>query len=91
MIFISIFLQYEEAWQRVGVCILKLATCKVDVSWQKEINQIIEKYRVMDKFLKQRLESRNIYVCEQHYKKEEIEFKSALLHALLLSSLMSFV
>ena len=62
----------------VGVGIFKLPTRKIDVKWKKEVIQIIEKYRVMDKNLRERLKLGNTYICELHYKKGDIEFTSKL-------------
>ena len=72
------FPQCDVARHHVGVAIFKLPTRKVDVTWKKEIIQIIEKYRIVDENLRERLELGNAYVCKLHYKKDDIEFTSKL-------------
>ena len=52
----------------------KLPTRKADVTWEKKITQIIEKSRGMDKNVREKLELGNAYICEPHYKKDDIKF-----------------
>ena len=73
-----VFQQWGVAGHHVGVGIFKLPTRKTDVAWKKDIIQIIEKYSVVDKKLRKRLELGNAYVCELHYAKYDIEFTSNL-------------
>ena len=70
--------QCRVARHHAGVGIFKLPARKTDVTWKKDIIQIIEKYRVVDKNLRERLELGNVYVCELHYMKDDIEFTSKL-------------
>ena len=74
----SVFPQCGVARHHVIAGIFKLPTRKADVVWKKDIIQIIEKYRVVDKKLRERLELGNAYVCELHYTKDDIEFTSKL-------------
>ena len=69
-----VFLQCGVARYHVGVGSFKLPTRKAYVTMKKDMIQIIEKYRVMDKNLRERLELGNVYVCELHYKKDNIKF-----------------
>ena len=64
-----VFPQCGVARHHVSVGIFKLPTRKADVAWKKDIIQIIEKYRVVDKNLRERLELGNAY---------DIEFTSKL-------------
>ena len=50
---------------------------------KKEDNSKTEKYRVVDKNLRERLESGNTNICELHYKKDDIEFTSKLQNTFL--------
>ena len=72
-----VFPQCGAARHHVSVYIFKLPTRRADVTWKKEIIQIIEKYRVVDKNLRERLELGNNYICELHYK-DDIKFTSIL-------------
>ena len=40
--------------------------------------QILDKYRVVDKNLRESLELKNAYICELHYKKDDIGLTSKL-------------
>ena len=62
-----VFPQSDVARHHVGVGIFKLPTRKANVNWKKETIQIIEKYHVVDKNLRKRLELVNTYICELHY------------------------
>ena len=73
-----VFRQCGVARHHVGVSIFKLPTRKADVTWKKEIIQIIEKYRVVEKDLRERLELGSAYICELYDKKIDIEFTSKL-------------
>ena len=72
------YFQCGVARHHVGVGIFRLPTRKGDVTRKKDIIQITEKYRVVDKKLRERLELKNAYVCKLHYKKDDIEFTSKL-------------
>ena len=45
---------------------------------KKDIIQIIKKYHVVDKNLREKLELGNAYFCELLYKKDDIEFTRKL-------------
>ena len=70
------FLQWGVARHHVSLGIFKLPNRKAYVTMKKDIIQIIEKYRVVDKNFNERLELGNAYVCELHYKKDDIKFTS---------------
>ena len=72
------------ARHHVGVSIFKLPTRKVYVNWNKEIIQIIEKFCVVDKDLREKLELGNAYICEMHYKMDDIELTSKLQNKFLI-------
>ena len=73
-----VFPQRDVARHHAGFGIFKLSIPKADVTWKKEIFQIIEKYSVVNNNLRERLERENAYICEQHYKEDDIEFTSKL-------------
>ena len=79
-----VFPQCGVAGNHIGVGSFKLPTRKADVAWKKDIIQITEKYRVVDKKLRESLELGNAYVCELHYTKDDIEFTSKLQNKFLL-------
>ena len=78
-----VFPQWGVERHHVGVGIFKLPTRKADVKWKKEDNSKTEKYRVVDKNLRERLESGNTNISELHYKKDDIEFTSKLQNTFL--------
>ena len=80
-----VFLQCRVARHHVGVGIFKLPTRKAYVTWEKDIIQIIQKYRVVEKRLRERLKLENPNLCELHYKKDDIEFTSKLENKFLFS------
>ena len=55
--------------------VLPFSTQKADVTWKKKVIQTIEKYRVVDKQLRERLELGNAYIYGLHYRKDDIEFR----------------
>ena len=73
-----VFPQCRVARHHVCVGIFKLPTRKADVTWKKELIQMIEKYCLVDKNLRERLELANANTCELHYKKDDIKFTSKL-------------
>ena len=79
-----VFPQCGVARNHVGVGIFKLPSRIADVTWKKDIIQIIQKYHVVDKKLREMLELANAYVCELYYKKDDIEFTSELQNNLFL-------
>ena len=79
-----VFPQCGVARNHVGVGIFKLPSQIADVTWEKDIIQIIQKYRVVDKKLREMLELGNAYVCELYYKKDDIKFTSKLQNNLFL-------
>ena len=68
-----VFPQCGVARHHVGAAIFKLPTLKAYVTIKRYMIQIIEKYRAVDKSLR---ELGNAYVCELHYKKDDIKFTS---------------
>ena len=59
-------------------------------AWREKVITIIKKYRVVDKSLKRQIDSWNISICERHYKQDDIEFTSRLLHLLYYSIVSTF-
>ena len=46
------------------------------VSRRNNIVAVLGRYRVMDKAVRERILTGKIYICEQHFKTEDIEFTS---------------
>ena len=46
------------------------------VSWRHNIVAVLGRYRVMDKAVRERIVTGKIYICEQNFKTEDIEFTS---------------
>ena len=46
------------------------------VSPRNNIVAVLGRYRVMDKAVRERILTGKIYICEQHFKTEDIEFTS---------------
>jgi hypothetical protein len=45
-------------------------------NWKKEIINVLFKYRVADKDLKDRVAAGKIYICERHFSTDDIELTS---------------
>ena len=45
-----------------------------DVRWRKSMEDMIRRYRVVDKSLSDRLASGKIFTCEHHFKEEDFEY-----------------
>lgn len=74
------------ARHHVGVGIFKIPTRNDEFhnNWRKKIIDVVTKYRVADKDLKQRLVDGKVYVCEKHFLPNDIEFTSELCSYLFL-------
>ena len=46
------------------------------VKWRNNIAAVLGRYRVMDKAVRERILTGKIYICERHFKTEDIEFTS---------------
>ena len=46
--------------------------------WKKEVLNIVTKYKHVDANFKKQIQSGNIYICEKHYKKEDVEITRKL-------------
>ena len=70
---------FHNVWcSKVPCWCWHFSTTKADVTWKKNIIQMVEKYRVVDKNLRERQKLGNAYISELHYKKDDIEFASKL-------------
>ena len=48
-----------------------------DVKWRKDVEDMIKRYRVVDKSLSDRLASGKIFTCEHHYKDDDFEYTAS--------------
>lgn len=65
-----------------GIALFRVTKGKsdFDVSWRKNVLQVIKKDRVIDQVLKKRFEEGDIFICEKHFTKESVnQCKLALL------------
>ena len=72
-------------WQAVefqgnfkGTGIFQLSRRGNDNEWQTNLLGVISKYRSIDIYLKEQINSGKIYICERHFLPEDIEFTSDL-------------
>ena len=45
-----------------------------DIKWRKSMEDMIRRYRVVDKLLSDRLASGKVFTCERHFKDEDFEY-----------------
>ena len=58
-----------------GIAIFRLPNAKKDeetAKWSKEMLSIITRDRVMDDNLKKMIEKNNVFVCEKHFREQDI-------------------
>ena len=72
-----------KKYEGVGIFQIPMRNDEFYTKWRKDILDILSKYR-MDKDLKARTLAGNIYICERHFQKEDIEFTSKFHHTSLL-------
>lgn len=55
--------------RKVGVAIFRVTAGKdeYNTNWRNKVIDIVTKYREIDKPLRDRIEKKNIYICERHY------------------------
>ena len=54
-------------------------TVEYYVNWKNNILQVLNKYREVDKDLRDRINGGKVFICERHYKPDDIEYTSELL------------
>ena len=59
-----------------GVSVFTIPTRKCDAEWGKKLCNVIGTYRTMDSHLKKLIADGKCYICEKHFKPEDIEFTS---------------
>ena len=64
--------------KRHSLSLFKLPGRKADfyVKWKSEILNIITRDRIVDSDFKALIENDKVYICERHFKPEEIEYTS---------------
>ena len=63
-----------------GLSLFKLPGRKTDfyVKWKKDILNVITKDRVIDQNLQHLIDNDRVWICEKHFKSEDIELTSKL-------------
>ena len=63
-----------------GISLFKITNRKGDYyeNWRKEVVNILTKSRVIDATLKHQIETDTVYICERHYKPEDIKISRKL-------------
>ena len=59
-----------------GIGVFTIPTRKCDAEWAKKLSAVIGTYRTMDAQLKKLIADGKCYICETHFKPEEIEYTS---------------
>ena len=72
----------REKYDGVGIFRISQRKSPLYSAWREEVISIIKKYRVVDETFKRQIEAWNISICERHYKQDDIEFTSKLIHVL---------
>ena len=63
-------------YQGIGILKIPMRNNDFHVSWRNNIVAVLEWYRVMDKAVRECILTGKIYICEQHFKTEHVEFTS---------------
>ena len=64
-------------YQGIGIFQIAMTDDDFHVSWRNNIVTVLGRYRVMDKAVREHILTGKIYICEQHFRTEDIEFTSA--------------
>lgn len=51
----------------------QIPTRKCDTDWRNDIVKVLGKYREVDMSLRERIANGNVYICERHFKPDDIE------------------
>ena len=57
-----------------GISLFTVPTRKCDAEWTKKLSDVIGAYRTMDAKMKKLIADGKCYVCETHFKPEDIEY-----------------
>ena len=63
-------------YQGIGIFQIPMRDNDFHVSWRNNIAKVLRRYRVMDKAVRERILTGNIYICERHFKTGDMEFTS---------------
>ena len=63
-------------YQGIGIFQIPMRDDDFYVSWRNNIVAVLGQYKVMDKAVRERVLTGKIYICERHFKTEDIEFTS---------------
>ena len=66
-------------YKGIGIFQIPMRQDDFHKNWRKEIVNVVSRFRVMDKTLKERVLNGKVYVCERHFIDTDIEFTSKLL------------
>ena len=59
-----------------GISVFQIPTRKCDAEWAKKLSDVLATYRTMDAELKKLIADGKCYICETHFKPEDIEYTS---------------
>ena len=65
-----------------GISLFKITSRKGQYweNWRKEVVNILTKSRVVDASLRNQIDCNTVYICERHYKPEDIEISRKFGH-----------
>ena len=62
--------------QGIGIFQTPMRDDDFHVSWRNNIVSILGRYKIMDEAVRERILTGKFYICERHFKTEDIEFTS---------------
>jgi len=61
-----------------GVGIFKFPKASCNAEWRNMLIESVKRFREVDAPLRKRLKDGNIFICERHFRTEDIEFTSKI-------------
>ena len=68
----------REKYDGIGIFQVPKRKDAFHQNWKKDLQNIISKYRTLDKDIKKRFEDGKVYICERHFRPEDVEFTGRL-------------
>ena len=67
-------LNCHNSRRKPGVAILRVPTGDDEwsASWRNDIINVVTRDRVIDKALKERIQKKNIFICEEHFSEDQL-------------------
>jgi len=62
-----------------GISLFKISKASCNSEWRSSLVEAIKRNREVDTTLRKRLKDGDVFICERHFRTEDIEFTSRLL------------